>query len=132
MQYDYKMKQQISTPHAPDAPAFLSQAIVSNGFIFVAGQVHATPDNSLVGESVKEKLSQIMKNINNILTEAGASLNNIVKVTIYATDMAMVPELNKVYPSYFDQPYPTREAVCVKELPLGASIEISVIASSHV
>lgn len=73
-----------------------------------------------------------MKNINNILTEAGASLNDIVKVTIYVTDMAMIPELNKVYPSYFEQPYPAREAVCVKELPLGASMEISVMASSYV
>src|SRR5687767_2777497 len=123
------MKQQISTPHAPDAPAFLSQAIVSNGFIFVAGQIHATPDNSLVGESVKEKLLQIMKNINNVLTAADASLNDIVKVTIYVTDMAIMPELNNAYPTYFAKPYPAREAVCVKELPLGASIEISVVAS---
>lgn len=123
------MKQQISTQDAPSAPAFLSQAIVSNGLIFVAGQIHSELDNSLVGETVEEKLAQIMKNISAILAAAGATLDDVVKVTIYVTDMAMMPELNRAYPSYFTEPYPAREAVCVKELPLGASIEISVVAS---
>lgn len=122
------MKQQISTQNAPSAPAFLSQAIVSNDLIFVAGQIHSEPDNSLVGETVEEKLAQIMKNITAILTAANATLDDIVKVTIYVTDMSMMPELNKAYPSYFIEPYPAREAVCVKELPLGASIEVSVVA----
>lgn len=69
-----------------------------------------------------------MKNISAILAEAGATLDNVLKVTMYVTDMSVMPDLNKVYPSYFAEPYPAREAVCVKELPLGASIEISVIA----
>lgn len=123
------MKQQISTQDAPSAPAFLSQAIVSNGLIFVAGQIHSEVGNSLVGETVEEKLAQIMKNISAILAAADVTLDNVVKVTIYVTDMSVMPDLNKAYPSYFKEPYPAREAVCVKELPLGASIEISVIAS---
>lgn len=123
------MKQQISTQDAPSAPAFLSQAIVSNGLIFVAGQIHSELDNSLVGETVEEKLAQIMKNISAILAAADASLDDVVKVTIYVTDMSFIPELNKAYPIYFKAPFPAREAVCVKELPLGASIEISVVAS---
>lgn len=123
------MKQQIATPDAPSAPAFLSQAIVSNSLIFVAGQIHSELDNSLVGETVEEKLAQIMKNISAILAAADATLDDIVKVTIYVTDMAFMPELNKAYPTYFKEPYPAREAVCVKELPLGASIEISVVAA---
>lgn len=122
-------KQAISTPNAPSASAFLSQAIVSNGLIFVAGQIHSEVDNSLVGETVEAKLAQIMKNISAILAVADATLDDVVKVTIYVTDMLMMPELNKAYPSYFIEPYPAREAVCVKELPLGASIEISVVAS---
>lgn len=123
------MKQAISTPDAPSAPAFLSQAIVSKGLIFVAGQVHALSDNTLAGETAEEKLAQIMRNISAILASADATLNDVVKVTIYVTDMSLMPELNKVYPTYFKEPYPAREAVCVKELPLGASIEISVVAS---
>lgn len=122
------MKQQITVSEAPSAPAFLSQAIVNNDLIFVAGQIHVLPDNTLVGETTEEKLAQIMKNIGAILAEAGATLDNVLKVTMYVTDMSIMPDLNKVYPSYFAEPYPAREAVCVKELPLGASIEISVIA----
>lgn len=122
------MKQSITTPDAPDAP-FLSQAIVSNGLIFVSGQIHALPDNTLVGETTEEKLAQIMKNIAAIFAAADATLDDVVKLTIYVTDMSMMPELNKAYPSYFTEPYPAREAVCVKALPLDASIEISVVAS---
>jgi 2-iminobutanoate/2-iminopropanoate deaminase len=122
------MKQAFSTNEAPGAPAFLSQALVSNGFIFVAGQIHALPDNTLVGDTTEEKVVQIMKNISAILKAAAATLDNIVKVVIYVTDMAVMPEFNKVYPTYFKEPYPVREAVCVTALPLGASIEISVIA----
>jgi len=123
------MKHQASTNEAPSAPAFLSQAITSNGFIFVSGQIHILPDNTLVGETTEEKVAQIMKNIEAILKAANAGLDDIVKVVIYVTDMAIMPELNAVYPSYFTEPYPVREAVCVKELPLGASIEMSVAAS---
>jgi 2-iminobutanoate/2-iminopropanoate deaminase len=122
------MKQAASTPDAPGAPAFLSQALISNGLVFVAGQIHALPDNTLVGDTTEEKVAQVMKNIAAILKAANATLDDIVKVVIYVTDMAVMPDLNKVYPSYFSEPYPVREAVCVNALPLGASIEISVIA----
>ena len=122
------MKQPSSTNEAPGAPAFLSQALTSNGLVFVAGQIHALPDNTLVGDTTEEKVAQIMKNISAILKAADATLDNIVKVVIYVTDMAVMPDLNKVYPTYFKEPYPVREAVCVKALPLGASIEISVVA----
>ena len=122
------MKQVVSTDQAPSAPHILSQAIISNGLIFVAGQVHVFPDNTLIGETTEEKTDQVMKNIKAILEAASADMDDIVKVTIYVTDMAMMSDLNKVYPTYFTEPFPVREAVCVKSLPLGASIEISVIA----
>ena len=122
------MKNIVETPHAPNAPAFLSQAIAANGFVFVSGQIHNKPDGTLVEGTVAEKLAQIMQNITAILDAAGSSLEQAVKVTIYVTDMALMPELNQVYPTYFTQPYPAREAVCVAALPLGATIEVSVIA----
>lgn len=122
------MKQPATTHNAPDAP-FLSQAIISNGTIYVSGQIHSKSDGSIVEGSVKEKLDQIMQNISEILKAADATLNDVVKVVIYVTDMAQMPELNEAYPGYFTEPFPVREAVCVQALPLGATIEISVIAS---
>ncbi len=122
------MKQPATTQNAPDAP-FLSQAIISNGTIYVSGQIHSKSDGSIVEGSVREKLDQIMQNISEILKAADATLNDVVKVVIYVTDMAQMPELNEAYPGYFTEPFPVREAVCVQALPLGATIEISVIAS---
>lgn len=121
------MKQQISTNDAPGAP-FLSQAVESNGTVYVSGQIHNQPDGTLVGDSVKEKMAKIMANISAILEADNLSLDDIVKVVIYVTDMAQMPELNEVYPTYFTQPFPVREAVGVQALPLGATIEISVVA----
>lgn len=122
------MKQQITTGDTKSAH-ILSQGIVSNGLIFVSGQVHCNADLQLVGETTKEKVTQSMKNIEAILQAADATLDNIVKVVIYVTDMAIMPELNEVYPTFFNDVLPVREAVCVKALPLGASLEISVIAA---
>ena len=123
------MKTKIETDKAPSAKAFLSQAIATDNLIFVAGQIHSTPEGQVIGTTVAEKVKKIMQNISEILKVAGTDLNNVVKVTVYVTDMSQMKELNEVYPTYFSEPYPAREAVCVKELPLGATIEISVIAS---
>ncbi len=123
------MKSKVSTDEAPKADHILSQGIVSNGNIYVAGQIHSKPDGSMVEGSVKEKVDQIMQNIAAILKAADAGLDDIVKVVIYVTDMAQMPELNEVYPNYFKEPFPAREAVCIQALPLGATIEISVVAA---
>lgn len=122
------MKKQISTDKAPSAPAMMSQAVQAGGTIYVAGQVHADLEWRLVGETVAEKVTQIMANISAILEAADVTLNDVVKVVIYLTDMTQVKELNEVYPTYFTEPYPVREAIGVQALPLGATIEISVIA----
>ncbi len=121
------MKQEVKTSNTSSAH-ILSSGIVSNGFIFVSGQIHSTADLKLVGDTVEEKIAQIMKNISEVLDAAGATLADIVKVVIYVTNMSDMPDLNKVYPTYFKDTLPVREAVCVAALPLGASIEISVIA----
>lgn len=122
------MKIKIHTPKAPAATDFYSQAIESNGFIFVAGQLHMSPEGKLIEGTIREKLEQIMKNIQAILHAAGADFVDVVKTTVYVTNMEDLKEINKLYPNYFPNPKPAREAVCVSQLPLGASIEISVIA----
>jgi 2-iminobutanoate/2-iminopropanoate deaminase len=123
------MKRTLLTDGAPKAQHILSQGLAVGNTVYVSGQVHVKPDNSLVVGTVEEKINQIMNNIKAILSEAGAGLDDIVKVVVYVTDMSIMTELNEAYPNYFSVPFPVREAVCVKELPLGADIEISVIAS---
>ena len=126
------MKKKVETEKAPKAAHILSQAIISNGFVFVSGQIHVTPDGALVNGSVEDKVHQIMKNLQAILKAADSSFGDVVKVNIYVTDIAELPKLNEVYKTYFTQePLPVREAVCVKALPLGASIEISLIAAKQ-
>ena len=123
------MKNQISTNDAPTAAHLLSHGIISSDTIYVAGQVHVTPDGVIIDGTTEEKVAQIMNNVAAILKAADAELNDVVKVVIYVTDMAQMPKLNEVYPTYFSEPYPVREAICVKELPLGATIEMSVVAA---
>lgn len=124
------MKNQVISSKAPQAPNILSQAIESNGLIFVSGQIHNTHTGTLIEGSVNKKMEQIFQNIKEILSEANSNLNNIVKVTIYVTEMSQMEEINDIYPTFFTEPYPAREAICVKELPLNATIEISVIATT--
>jgi 2-iminobutanoate/2-iminopropanoate deaminase len=107
------MKEKISTDEVAKADAIFSQAIVSNDFIFVAGQIHNTVDGAVIDGTVEEKVRQIIKNIEAILKAAGAGLDNIVKATVYVTDMSTLPEVNKIYPTFFSDPLPAREAVCI-------------------
>lgn len=122
------MKTNISASDAPPATGPFSHAIATGGFIFTAGQIHLNTEGKLVGESTEEKAHQVMKNLGAILKEAGATFADVVKTTIYITDMTAYGKVSEVYGSYMSDPYPARETVCVKELPLGAEVEISMIA----
>jgi len=123
------MKTKIETSKAPSAGTSPhSQAIVANGFIFTQGSICLTPEGKLLEGTTEEQVHQIMKNLQAILEAAGTSFANIVKTTIYMTDMSLYGEVNKVYGSYFSDPYPAREAACVKELPLNSKVEISMVA----
>lgn len=123
------MKSQIKTDQAPSAEAILSQAISTNGLIFVSGQIAQRPNGEMLEGTTKQKLAQIIQNISGILEAAGTNIDCVVNVTIYVTDMTIMPDINKFYPTYFAKPYPARAAICVKELPLGANLEISVVAT---
>jgi len=107
----------------------LSQAVVSNGFIFLSGFIHNTPEGKLIEGSVEDRVRQIMKNLEAVLKAAGADFSHVVKATVYVTDIAELPQVNEIYKTYFSNPFPAREGICVKALPLGASIEISMVAS---
>ncbi len=122
------MKKEIVAEGVDAVPGILSQAIEAGGLVFVSGQIHITADGQVLEGSVEEKIAQIMANASKILGAAGLTLDNVVKASIFVTNLAQMPEVNKFYPTYFTAPYPAREAIGVKELPLGATIEISMIA----
>lgn len=122
------MNKIIKTSNAPQAIGPYSQAVVSDGFIFVSGQIHLTPSGEIVEGTIEEQTNQVMKNLKAILESAKVSFKNVVKVTIYLTDMSVFDKVNTVYKSYMVEPYPARETVGVKELPRGAKIEMSMIA----
>jgi 2-iminobutanoate/2-iminopropanoate deaminase len=122
------MKTKVETAKSPKAIGPYSQAIIDGNFVYTSGQIYLTPEGKLLEGTIEEQIHQIMKNLKNILEEAGVSFKNVVKTTIYVTDMSIYGKVNEVYGSYFVDPFPARETVCVKELPLGAKIEISMVA----
>lgn len=122
------MKTTIKILNAPQAIGPYSQAVIVDNFIFISGQIHLLPNGELVEGTIEEQTHQVMKNLKTILESAGVSFKNVVKTTIYVTDMSVFKKVNEVYKSYMSEPYPTRETVGVKELPLGAKLEISMIA----
>lgn len=122
------MKIKVETTKAPKAVGPYSQAVINGNLIFTSGQIYLTPENKLLEGTIEEQIHQIMKNLKAVLEEAGVSFADVVKTTIYVTDMSTYAKVNEIYGSYFSDPYPARETVCVKELPLGAKIEISMIA----
>ncbi len=124
------MKQKVQTNKAPlPGQSPHSQAIITGNLVFTQGVICLTPEGKLLVGTFEEQIHQVMKNLQAILEEASTSFSNVVKTTIYVTDMSVYGKVNEIYASYFSDPYPARETVCVKELPLGAKVEISMIAS---
>jgi reactive intermediate/imine deaminase len=105
-----------------------SPSIAKNGFIFTSGQVYLTKEGKLLEGTIEEQTKQVMENLKEVLKNAGASFKDVVKTTIYTTDMSLYGRISDTYGTFLSEPYPTREMVCVKELPLGAKVEISMIA----
>lgn len=122
------MKTKITTVKAPQTTGPFSQAIATEHFIFTSGQVYLTPGGKLLDGAIEEQIHQIMKNLQAILEKAGVSFSDVIKSTIYVTDMGIYKTVNEVYGSYMSEPFPAREVVCVKELPLEAKVEIGMIA----
>jgi 2-iminobutanoate/2-iminopropanoate deaminase len=122
------MKTKIETAGAPKATGPFSQAIASGNLVFTSGQIYLTSEGKLLEGSIEEQTRQIMSNLKAILEKAGVSFKDVVKTTIYVTDMSVYGKINEIYGSYMQDPFPARETVCVKELPLGARLEISMVA----
>lgn len=123
------MKKVIFTENAPKAIGPYSQAIEINGQLFISGQVPIDPQTSKVVEGgIKEQTTQVMKNIEAILTAAGYNFSHVVKSTCLLSDMKNFAEMNEIYGQYYKVDPPARAAFAVKDLPLGALIEIETVA----
>ena len=118
---------QSSKVPAPIGP--YSQAVIANGFLFASGQVAFNPTTGeLVLTDIQAETRQVMENIKAILEEAKLSFANVVKTTIFLSDMQLFAQVNEVYGSYFTANFPARETVAVKTLPRNVNIEISITA----
>lgn len=123
------MKKVINTNQAPVAIGPYSQAIKVGNLVYTSGQIPINPaTGNFVEGGIKEQTRQSLTNIKAILEEAGLSMNNVVKTTVFLADMNDFADMNSVYAEFFSEPYPARSAVAVKTLPKGALVEIEVVA----
>ena len=124
------MKKIINTPNAPAPIGPYNQAVMTGDMLFISGQVALIPGTGeLANADLTEETNQVMKNLKAILTEAGMDFSQVVKTTIFLSDMSLFGAVNEIYGSYFTSDYPARETVAVKGLPKNVNVEISMIAS---
>lgn len=123
------MKKVIFTKNAPAAIGPYSQAVETDGMMFLSGQIPVNPaTGNVVDGGVKEQTAQVFENIKSVLAEAGLTVENIVKTTVFLKDMSLFADMNEVYAGYFDKDFPARSAVAVKSLPKDVMVEIECIA----
>lgn len=125
-------KKIITTSNAPAPIGPYNQAILVNNTVYISGQVCIDPSTgNLKNRDIQEETHQVMQNLKAILSEAGMSFSNVVKTTIFITDMNRFSELNEIYGKYFTDAFPARETVQVSALPKFVNVEISMIAVKH-
>ncbi|MBO8465251.1 reactive intermediate/imine deaminase [Muribaculum sp. An289] len=122
------MKKVISSPKAPAAVGPYSQAIEINGMLFVSGQLPTNPATGKAPETIEEQTRQSLANAAAILEEAGYSFADVVKTTVLLTDIKDFAAMNAVYAEHFSGAYPARVCYQVAALPMGAKVEIDMIA----
>jgi 2-iminobutanoate/2-iminopropanoate deaminase len=122
-------KKIINTSNAPAPIGPYNQAILTNNILYISGQVCIDPvDGNLKNKDLQEETHQVMHNLKAILQEAQMNFNNVVKTTIFLTDMNRFSEVNEIYGKYFEADFPARETVQVSALPKFVNVEISMIA----
>ena len=119
----------VTTSDAPSAIGAYSQAINVNGTVYLSGQIPLLPDTMALVEGDDEQIYQVFRNLRAVANAAGGSLNDIVKLSVYLTDLSLFPRVNEIMAEYFDEPFPARAAVGVADLPKGARVEVEGIMS---
>lgn len=105
-----------------------SPAIEAGGFVYISGQIPITSEGKIIEGDIKTQTKQCFKNLSAILNAANLNSDDIVKATVYLTDIKDFAAVNEVYGEFFEAPYPARTAIAICALPLGANVEIEVIA----
>ncbi|HTH29998.1 MAG TPA: RidA family protein [Lacibacter sp.] len=123
-------KKIIQTNQAPAPIGPYNQAVMAGGFLFISGQICIKPDTGEMNNTdIQAETHQVMHNLKAVLQEADMDFSNVVKTTIFLTDMALFSEVNEIYGKYFEGDFPARETVAVKGLPKNVNVEISMIAA---
>ncbi|HEX6923145.1 MAG TPA: RidA family protein [Bacillales bacterium] len=118
----------VHTTKAPEAIGPYSQGIIAGDLFYSSGQIPLTTDGKLVNGNVSEQTHQVFSNLKAVLAEAGASLETVVKTTVFIQNMDEFARVNEVYGTYFNEHQPARSCVEVAKLPKGALVEIEVVA----
>jgi 2-iminobutanoate/2-iminopropanoate deaminase len=119
----------IKTPNAPDPIGPYNQAVLAGNILFISGQICIDPSTGeMKNKDIQEETHQVMHNLKSILQEVGMGFGNVVKTTIFITDMHQFGAVNEVYGKYFENNFPARETVQVSALPKFVNVEISMIA----
>ena len=122
-------KKTITTPDAPKPIVPYSQAVYANGFLFISGQIAIDPvTGKLDSTDFASQTKKVMENLKAIFKASDMNFNNVIKTTIYITDMSKFAAINNIYSQYFKDNFPARETVQVNKLPKNASLEISMVA----
>ncbi|OGP13791.1 MAG: reactive intermediate/imine deaminase [Deltaproteobacteria bacterium GWA2_54_12] len=122
-------KKEIKTQRAPKAIGPYSQGVSIGRHLFLSGQIPIEPlSGELVTGSIEAQTRQVLKNLQGVLEEAGATMRDVVKTTVYLKDLSAFAEMNAIYGEFFTDPYPARATVEVSALPKGALVEIDAIA----
>ena len=124
------MKQAITTSQAPAAIGTYSQAISTGQTLYVSGQIPLDPDSmEMVGDDIRDQINQVLNNLTAILETAGSDIDNVLKFTVFLTDLDHFPRVNEIMAQRLAEPYPTRVVIEVSALPKGAKVEIDAIAT---
>ncbi len=121
-------RQIISTDKAPSAIGAYSQAVRSSDTVYISGQIPLDPTTQeVVDGDARTQIDRVFQNVAAVAAAAGGSLSDIVKLTVYLTDLGNFPTVNEVMGEYFTEPYPARAAIGVASLPKGVSVEVEAI-----
>lgn len=122
------MRQAITSPTAPAAIGSYSQAVVVDNIIYLSGQIPLDPKTMLLVEGdIKQQVEQVFANIKQVVMAAGATMDDVVKLTVFLTDLTAITVVNEAINVYFNQPYPARTSIQVSALPKNAAVEIEAV-----
>jgi reactive intermediate/imine deaminase len=125
------MKSIVSTPHAPAAIGPYSQAVRVDNTLYLSGQIGLNPATMEMVAGIDAQIEQVLANLQAVITAAGANLSQVVRLTVYLTDLGNFGKVNEAMARIFQAPYPARAAVGVASLPRGALVEIDGIVVFH-